>query len=392
MEIHSRDNRPKTGNVHVSHWVSLIVCVVSTVFYCTSNIILRELTALRVDYDWALTWKELLGLVALLPWLLFRQCQGRYRFVSKRLILWLFAGGFVCEMFGARLQMYAYMTVGILIAAPLIQAASMGGTAVLGTLCLRDPLSVWKKIAMGVLLVAVTVLLIGKNAAPDATPRENIAETMKEAGARIPDVSAPDNSEDRGERGRFTLFLAGLGAVFAGICYSVHMVIVRFAGHRHWDDERYHPWESMRFRHWIGYDRKERHDVPGASAFYSPFPVTLIMGIIFFVGVLSFGGCLVAKSPAGFSALLTAPLDAQPENPLRCWILVGVSGLCNTLGFFFQVQGLRMTSAAQVSLVAVSQFVFLALFGMLFFGEPTNWLIWTGVALTAAGVLLSAKR
>ncbi len=345
-------------------------------FYCTSNTILRELTVLRVDNDWSLFWKEFAGLCVLVPWLLLRCLQGRYRLLSKRLFLWLILGGTLCELVGARLQMYAYLTVGILISAPLIQAASMGGTAALGSLVLRDPLSIHKKIAMGVLVLATVLLLFGKELAAE--------HVVAETGATGTGTSSS----------AFPCLLAGLGSLAAGVSYSIHMVIVRFVGHVHWRDDLYTARQSMRFRHWIGHDLRGRDDTPDGSRFYSPFPVTLIMGTIFGVGVFWFGLCLYRKT--GWDGFLhIATVDGQwldMEKTARSWWLVGISGFCNMVGFFFQVQGLRMTSAVQVSLVAVSQFLFLALFGMFFFGEPTNAIIWTGVALAVCGVLLSAKR
>jgi drug/metabolite transporter (DMT)-like permease len=69
-----------------------------------------------------------------------------------------------------------------------------------------------------------------------------------------------------------------------------------------------------------------------------------------------------------------------------------ISAISNVAGFFFQIQGLRMTSAVQASLIAVSQMLLLALVGWRFFGEVLiHPLIIMGLVLTVLGVVLSAK-
>jgi drug/metabolite transporter (DMT)-like permease len=77
--------------------------------------------------------------------------------------------------------------------------------------------------------------------------------------------------------------------------------------------------------------------------------------------------------------------------PDGAWRYVLISGVANMTGFFFQIQGLRMTSAVQASLIAVSQMVLMSLIGYLFFGEMVNTLVMMGLGLTIYGVLMSAK-
>lgn len=366
-----------------THWMSLAVCVASAMFYCCSNTILRELTRLHADNDWTLFWKELTGLTILLPWLLYRLVQRRYRYISKRLILWLLVGATFCELVGSRLQMHAYMVVGILISAPIIQASTMSGAAFLGRVFLKDRLSFWKKVAMGVLLLAVFLLLLGKEMTGASSFRSMPGQTVVSATAMRTAATAEIGMPDEQVEGNHWLLfiLAGIGAVFAGLSYSIHLVVIRYAGRRHWRDDLYGQWDGLRLRHWIGHDRMPRAKEHSGPRYYSPFPITLIMAIVLCVGVVSFAGCLYARR--GWTGFI--------DQPILCWKLVAVSGCCNLAGFLLQVQGLRMTTASQVSLVAVSQFLFLALIGMCFFGEPTNAIIWTGIFLTVFGVLLSVK-
>jgi drug/metabolite transporter (DMT)-like permease len=105
------------------------------------------------------------------------------------------------------------------------------------------------------------------------------------------------------------------------------------------------------------------------------------MSIVYGVGVVSFGTFLYCKhGTAGFYNV-----------PNVAWYGIVISGIANTVGFFFQVQGLRMTSAVQASLIGVSQMVILSLIGYLFFHEAVNMLVMMGLGLTVYGVFMSAK-
>jgi len=338
-------------------WTGTVFSFLSTFFYAASNVAVRYLTDYdEIDHNWMLFYKETFGLVILLPWLLFRWRQGRFRYTSRRLAFYVFLAAIICEFVGARLQVLGYAVIGLIIAVPLIQSSTLLGVALLGHFVLGDSLSRRRKLAITILIVAVTLLSIGKEMTVAGQP---LAKETVNAGVFL---------------------LVAAGAVVAGIAYSVYILTLRSVIRKHWADGN-STRLSFRFRHWIGHDHEKQ---PG-ERFYSPFPITLAMSIVLAVGSLIFGALIYHKS--GVAGFYSVPPIAYPT----AWYCILISGVCNVTGFFFQVQGLRMTSAVQASLITVSQIVLLSVIGFFFFHEAINTLVLLGLGLTVSGLFMSAK-
>ena len=333
-------------------WTGTIFTFLSTLLYAVSNVAVRYLTEQGVDNDWILLFKETIGFSLLIPWLLLRWGQGRFQYISKRLILYILFAAVLCQLIGARLHVLGFAVIGLIIAVPLIQSSTLLGVALIGHFILGDSLSRRRKLAITILIVAITILSIGKAlTGTGQTPDENT-------------VSA----------GFFLLVAAG--TIVAGLSYAVYITMLRDAIRRHWEDEN-STWLSFKFRHWIGHDHVKQ---PG-ERFYSPFPVTLTMSLVFAMGMVVFGTCLYCKQGiAGFYSV--------PDVAWRCIL---ISGVANMSGFFFQIQGLRMTSAVQASLIAISQMILLSLIGWWFFYEAINTIVMIGLGLTIYGVFMSAR-
>ena len=331
-------------------WTGTIFAFLSVFLYAISNVVVRYLTEYDVDHDWILFYKESTGFSILMPWLFLRWTQGRFSFTSKRLILVVIVAAVFCQLVGARLHVLGFAVIGLIITVPLIQSSTLLGVAALGHFVFGDTLSRRRKIAIVILVVAMTVLSIGK------------ALVAEPQGASH--VSA----------GFFLLVAAG--TIVAGIAYAVYITMLRRVIRQHWEDEN-SARLSFQFRHWIGHDLVKQ---PG-ERFYSAFPVTLMMSIVLGVGMIIFGACLYSKHRiAGFY-----------DVPDVAWHCIWISGTANMAGFFFQIQGLRMTSAVQASLISISQILLLSLIGYLCFGEAVNVVVMLGLGLTFYGVFMSAK-
>jgi len=345
---------PKTA--FRERWAGTIFAFLSTFLYAISNVVVRYLTDYEIDNDWILFYKETIGLSLLLPWLFLRWGQGRFQYTSKRIVVYLIIAAVVCQLIGARLHVLGFAVIGLIITVPLVQSSSLLGVAMIGYFVHGDSLSQRRKFAIAILIVALTVLSIGKAMTGSGQPLGNSTISTT--------VSA----------GYFLLVAAG--TVVAGIAYAVYITMLRYAIRQHWKDEN-SARLSFRFRRWIGHD----HIPQPGQRFYSPFPVTFTMSIVFSVGAVIFGTCLYCKH--GISGFY--------EVPAVAWHCIVISGVANMIGFFFQVQGLRLTSAVQASLIAVCQMLLLSLIGYLCFNEVINIMVMIGLGLTVYGVFMSVK-
>jgi drug/metabolite transporter (DMT)-like permease len=335
-------------------WTGMVFTFLSTLLYATSNVAVRYLTTQGVDNDWILFYKETVGFSILLPWLFLRLCQGRFQFTSRRLMFHIILAAILCQLIGARLHVLGFAVIGLVITVPLIQSSTLLGVAMIGHFLLGEKLSRRRRVAISILIVALVIISVGKELAGQSSG----SVTGKEV------ISA----------GYFLLVAAG--TVVAGISYAVYIVMLRYAIRKQWRDEN-SAWLAFKFRHWIGHDLEKQPD----RRHYSPFPVTLMMSIVLATGMGVFGVCLFCKyGIAGFY-----------EVPDVAWNVILISGVANMAGFFFQIQGLRMTSAVQASLIAVSQIILMSLIGYLFFDEVVNSLVMVGLGLTIYGVFMSAK-
>jgi drug/metabolite transporter (DMT)-like permease len=339
--------------------IGTVFTFLSTLFYAVSNAVVRYLTAHDVDIDWILFFKETIGFSILVPWLLFRLGQGRFQYISRRLILHVVFAAVFCQLIGARLHMLGFAVIGLIIAVPLIQSSTLLSVALIGHFVLGDPLSQRRKIAMTILIVAITFVSIGKGLTVTNQPS---AEHTVSAGYSL---------------------LVAAGTVVTGIAYAVYIIMLRRVIRQYWKDEN-SARLSFKFRHWVGHDHAQ---LPG-KRFYSPFPVTFTMSIVFAVGTVIFGTFLYGKY--GITGFYSVPnLTGISAHVARSCILI--SGISNAIGFFFQVQGLRMTSAVQASFIAVSQMLLLSLIGYLYFDEAINMVVMIGLGLIVYGVFMSAK-
>ena len=139
------------------------------------------------------------------------------------------------------------------------------------------------------------------------------------------------------------LLLAGVGTVVAGFAYSIHVVLMR----------------------WASNSRE--------------MPITFIAVQVTGIGALIFGFEFLRDNSWQISAFWQ---DVTPQS----WRLILLTGFFNMVAFLFQINGLRYTMVARAQMISVAQIVVGTMFGVFFFRESANAMIWFGVSLTVLGI------
>ena len=310
--------------------LGILLCLTATMFYSFANVCFKEMNALGMDDRWMIFVKELFTITCLTPLIIYWTIRRQYHWPALKWIVCVLIGGFFCQYIGARLHLWAIGTVGLVVSIPLIQAANMSGAAGIGRVLLGDRISTHCQIAMVIMLAAMCCLLFGPN-----QPDEKSAATTAQIGEAQELSAQPVVGK--------TLLLGGIGALVAGFSYSVHIVLLRKA------------------------------------SVSRQIPVTFIAVQITGTGAVIFGFEFLQEN--GFH------LVAIWENvPLRAWWLILLTGFLNMIGFLFQINGVRYTVVARSQMIAVAQIVIGTLFGVFFYREMTNDMIWLGLALTVLGI------
>ena len=141
------------------------------------------------------------------------------------------------------------------------------------------------------------------------------------------------------------LFLGVIGAVVAGVAYAIYIVFLR------------------------------------RSSNSRQMPISFIAAEVTGIGAMIFGFEILRDHGFQISAF-------WQDVPPRAWLLVGVAGLMNMVGFLFQITGLRYTVVVRAQMISVSQIVIGTMFGVLIYSETTNAMIWLGVTLAVLGIVI----
>ena len=133
-------------------------CVVSALGYAGASICMRWLAELKCDPMWAVANKELVAVVVVGPWLLWRMFRRLPVFPSGRALAVL-VGVSLAVQLGANLGVqWSFGVVGLAVAIPAIFGIMLTASAVLGWMLLGERVSRRSAAAIGVLLVSLVFL------------------------------------------------------------------------------------------------------------------------------------------------------------------------------------------------------------------------------------------
>ncbi len=298
-------------------------CFAADLLYSLSFFFVRCLTDHHeLSSDWTLFIKESVTVLIVGPIIVFLTLRRKYRFPGWKTFGWLLLAGFFCEFFGARLNLWAYAMLGLVLAIPLIQTFMLLETLLLGSILLREKITPAKCGVAFLLIAAVFLLALGRS---ETVPviQENIFSSGKGWGVLV--------------------------TLIAGTGYALFYIILRKVL------------------------RKKR----GSDGSEIKVPLSLLMMTVCSVGVVVAGTCLLWNRGA------SAFLSPSPQ----CWALALSAGLVNCFAFYLKSIGIKYATASKVALIAVVQIVCLSMLGVLFFHEQANAFVWSGLALTCAGIV-----
>ncbi|MBR4751589.1 MAG: DMT family transporter [Thermoguttaceae bacterium] len=137
--------------------VGFCEALASAVFYTISLSSMRGLTNYDVSPLWSLGVKELVSVCCVMPVIIVMALRGKYRF--RWGAFWaLVAAGASCEIVGSIPHLWAYAAIGLALATPLVLAAQLICSSIVGAVWLKERVTRSKIVALVLLVVAVFLL------------------------------------------------------------------------------------------------------------------------------------------------------------------------------------------------------------------------------------------
>jgi DME family drug/metabolite transporter len=308
--------------------LGILCCAVAAVSYTSSNICMRQVSALEVDPTWAVCIKELVTVLLVGPYLLYRMLRGWPVWPPLKILLILILAGLADQLVGNLGMQTAFGVVGLAVTIPIVFGTMITGSAVFGRILLGEKVSSRTMGAIGLLLLALLLLSLGAESAG-----KTIAENLQPSGA----VPGPATA--------LVFVQAVLVAAAAGAAFALLTIAIR-------------------------------HTMNAAAQQSS------LMCIITGIGVITLGPISIHRLG------LEAVLATSPEQ--FAWMLA--AGVFNLLGFMGITKGLHLTAVVHANVLNASQVAMAALAGMIFFHEPPNSWLLLGIILTLLGIFFIDRR
>ena len=165
-------------------------CIVSALGYAAAQACLRYLSK-DADPMWVIFNKELVAVVAVGPWLLWRASRGLSVLPPRRLLGLLILVGFTVQL-GANLPVqWALDVVGLAVAVPLIFGVMLTVSALLGLVFLAERVSRRSWMAIALLLTALALLGVATwvNYSPDPQDARPVGPLLLALGIAAPCVA-----------------------------------------------------------------------------------------------------------------------------------------------------------------------------------------------------------
>jgi len=141
--------------------VGTVCCILSALGYTAASICMRQLGALECDEMWAICNKELVTVVVVGPWILYRAFRGHRVLPPRRALVALIVVGFLVQVAGNLSNQWALGIVGLAVTVPVMFGAMLTASAIMGRVFLGEPVSRRSMFAIGLLLLSLGLLGYG---------------------------------------------------------------------------------------------------------------------------------------------------------------------------------------------------------------------------------------
>jgi drug/metabolite transporter (DMT)-like permease len=144
--------------------VGAACCVVSALGYSLANICLRQLAGSGCDPLWVVCNKEGVSVLIVGPWLLAQAVRGLPTLPRGKTLGMLILVGLATQLGGNAGQQWAFAVAGLTVTIPVIIAVVLIFSGLFGWFLLGEKVSARSTFAIGLLVVAVTLLSLGAKA------------------------------------------------------------------------------------------------------------------------------------------------------------------------------------------------------------------------------------
>ncbi len=151
-------------------------CVVSMLAYSTTNACMKQLSTMPSVPAWAVCVKESITVLVVGPWLLWQMWRKKTSFPRGRTLVMLVTVGLATELIGNMGVQWGYEIVGLAVMVPAYTGFILVAATVLSGVLLGERVSGQNLAAVGLLIVAATLLGIGSAHAAGATEATSAAK------------------------------------------------------------------------------------------------------------------------------------------------------------------------------------------------------------------------
>ncbi len=142
-------------------WLGTILCLLAAIGYTGANICLRQLAEMKADPAWVICLKETIAVLVYGPWLLWRYGRAMRLARCHQAVLVLILISLATQLIGNLGLQWSLGVVGLVVSLPVVSAASLFGSALIGLTLFRESLHARLLVAVATVIASIVLLSVG---------------------------------------------------------------------------------------------------------------------------------------------------------------------------------------------------------------------------------------